>query len=75
MGEIDAMSRLEAQSEHLKAFPTLTPDTFLLLQSPLILDLFGQCDPAITATSPAEHHAIFSAVSVLIRNIISSFVM
>ena len=75
MGEIDAMSRLEAQSDHLKAFPTLTPDTFLPLQSPLILDLFGQCDPAITATSPAEHHAVFSAVSALIRNIIASFVM
>ena len=73
MGEIDAMSRLEAQSDPLTAFPTLTPDTFLSLQSPKVLELFVQCDPALTATAPAEHHVIFSTVSTLIRDIISSF--
>ena len=50
MGEIDAMSRLEAQSDPLTAFPTLTSATFLSLQSPQLLDLFVQCDPALTAT-------------------------
>ena len=46
-----------------------------MMQSPLILELFEQCDPALMTTAPAEHHAIFSAVSTLIRNIISSFAM
>ena len=73
MGEIDAMRRLEAQSDPLTAFPTLTSDTFLSLQSPQLLELFVQCDPALTATAPAEHHVIFSIVSTLIRDIISSF--
>ena len=75
MGEIDAMSHLEAQSDPLTAFPILTPDEFLLLQSPRLLELFVQCDPALTATVPAEHHAIFSTVSSLIRDIITSFAM
>jgi hypothetical protein len=73
MGEIDAMSRLEAQSDPLTAVPTLTSATFLSLQSPQLLDLFVQCNQALTATAPAEHHAIFSTVSALIRNIITSF--
>eukprot|EP01036_Dinobryon_divergens_P034929 gene34929-45208_t len=66
MGEIDAMSRLETQSDPLTAFPTLTPDMFLSLQSPQLLELFVQCDPALAASAPAEHHVIFSTVSTLI---------
>ena len=73
MGEIDAMSRLETQSDPLTAFPTLTPDMFLSLQSPQLLELFVQCDPALAASAPAEHHVIFSTVSTLIRDIITSF--
>ena len=73
MGEIDAMSRLEAQSDPLTAFPTLTSATFLPIQSPLVMSLFTHCDPALSAKSPAEHHAIFTDVSVLIREIILSF--
>ena len=74
MGEIDAMSRLEAQSNPVTAFPTLTPSTFLSLQSPTVLSLFARCDPALTATNPAEHHTLFSDVSALIHDIIHSFV-
>ena len=70
MGEIDAMSRLETQSDPLTAFPTLTPSTFLDLQAPSILSLFRSCDPALTTS---EHHTIFTDVSVLIRDIILSF--
>ena len=73
MGEIDAMSRLEAQSDPVTAFPTLTPATFLSLQSPSVLSLFAHCDPALTVSHPAEHHTIFSDVSALIRDIIHSF--
>jgi len=73
MGEIDLMSRLEAQSDPLIAFPTLTPSTYLHLESPSIVALFGQCDPALSGQTSAEHHTAFSAVSVLIRDIILSF--
>ena len=75
MGEIDAMSRLEAQSNPVTAFPTLTPSTFLSLQNPAVLSLFARCDPAHTATNPAEHHILFSDVSALIHDIIQSFVV
>ena len=34
MGEIDAMSRLEGQSDHLLASPTLTPATYVDVQPP-----------------------------------------
>eukprot|EP01036_Dinobryon_divergens_P035870 gene35870-46562_t len=30
--------------------------TFLSVQCPQLLELFIQCDPALTATAPAEHH-------------------
>jgi hypothetical protein len=73
MGEIDAMSRLETQSDPLTAFPTLTPSTFVDLQVPGILSLFRRCDPALTSSHPAEHHTIFTDVSALIRDIIHSF--
>ena len=73
MGEIDAMSRLEAQADPILAFPTLTPATYLPLDSPLVMSLFARCDPAITSSSAAEHHAIFTDVSLLIRDIIVSF--
>ena len=73
MGEIDLMSRLEAQSDPLIAFPTLTPSTYLHLESPSIVALFGRCDPALSGQTSAEHHTAFSAVSVLIRDIILSF--
>jgi hypothetical protein len=73
MGEIDLMSRLEAQSEQLTAFPTLIPSTYLDLESPSIIALFGQCDPALSGKTSTEHHTTFSAVSVLIREIILSF--
>ena len=64
------MSRLEAQSDQLIAFPTLIPSTYLALESPSIIALFGRCDPALSGQTSAEHH---SAVSVLIRDIILSF--
>jgi hypothetical protein len=73
MGEIDAMSRLEVQSDPVTAFPTLTPDTYLSLHSPAVISLFERCDPALTATCPAEHHSILSDVSTLIRDIMHSF--
>ena len=74
MGEIDAMSRLEAQSDPLTAFPTLTPETHLDLQSPLICTLFDRCNPASSVmNTPAEHHTTFSDVSKLIHDIIASF--
>ena len=73
MGEIDAMSRLEVQSDPVTAFPTLTPDTYLSLHSPAVISLFERCDPALTATCPAEHHSILSDVSALIRDIMHSF--
>jgi len=73
MGEIDLMSRLEAQSDPLIAFPTLTPSTYLHLESPSVVALFGRCDPALSGQTSAEHHTAFSAVSVLIHDIISSF--
>ena len=59
MGEIDAMSRLEAQSDHLIAFLTLTPATYMALQSSQINALFKRCDPAIIAKNPAEHHTLY----------------
>jgi hypothetical protein len=40
MGEIDAMSRLEAQADSLTAFPTLTPLTYYNLESPSVRTLF-----------------------------------
>ena len=64
------MSRLEAQSDQLFAFPTLIPSTYLDLE---IIALFGRCDPALSGQTSAEHHTAFSAVSVLIRDIIFSF--
>lgn len=73
MGEIDLMSRLEAQSDPLVAFPTLTPSTYLHLETPSILALFERCDPALSGQTSAEHHYAFSTVSVLIRDIIMSF--
>ena len=73
MGEIDAMSRLEAQSDPLTAFPTLTPQTHLDLQTPLVCTLFERCNPAIITSTPAEHHTTFSDVSTLIHAIITSF--
>ncbi len=73
MGEIDLMSRLEAQSDPLLAFPTLTPSAYLHLETPSVLALFKRCDPALSDQSSAEHHNAFSAVSSLIRDIIVSF--
>jgi hypothetical protein len=73
MGEIDAMSRLEAQTDHLLAFPTLTAVTYLALDSPRIDTLFERCNPAFAANTPAEHHTLFSDVSTLIHDIITSF--
>ena len=43
------------------------------LESPSIVALFGRCDPALSGQTSAEHHTAFSAVSVLIRDIILSF--
>ena len=73
MGENDLMSHLEAQSDPLIAFPTLTPSTYLHLESPSIIALFGRCDPALSGQTSPEHHTAFSAVSVLFRDIILSF--
>ena len=73
MGEIDAMSRLEAQSDHLLAFPTLTPATYVDVQSPPVTALFERCNPAMVVATPAEHHTLFSDVSTLIHDIIASF--
>jgi hypothetical protein len=73
MGEIDAMSRLEAQADSLTAFPTLTPLTYYNLESPSVHTLFSRCDPAHTASCPAEHHRIFLDVASLISDIIISF--
>ena len=73
MGEIDAMSRLEAQSDHLLAFPTLTPATYVDVQSPPVTALFERCNHGMVVATPAEHHTLFSDVSTLIHNIIASF--
>ena len=73
MGKIDLMSRLESQFDPLIAFPTLTPSTYLHLESPSIIALFGRCNPALSGQTSAEHHTGFSDVSVLIRDIILSF--
>ena len=73
MGEIDAMSRLEAQADSLTAFPTLTPLTYYNLESPSVRTLFSRCNPAHAASSPAEHHRIFLDVASLISDIIISF--
>ena len=73
MGENDLMSHLEAQSDPLIAFPTLTPSTYLHLESPSIIALFGRCAPALSGQTSPEHHTAFSAVSVLFRDIILSF--
>ena len=73
MGEIDAMSRLEAQADSLTAFPTLTPLTYYNLESPSVRTLFSRCDPAHAASTPAEHHRIFLDVASLISDIIISF--
>jgi hypothetical protein len=73
MGEIDAMSRLEAQADSLTAFPTLTPLTYYNLESPSVCTLFSQCNPTHAASSPAEHHRIFLDVASLISDIIISF--
>ena len=43
MGEIDAMSRLEAQADSLTAFPTLTSLTYYNLESPSVRTLFSRC--------------------------------
>ena len=71
MGEIDAMSRLEAQSDLLSSCPTLTSDTFVPLESPDIVSLFRCCDPALSPSLPAEHHAVFCDVTSRIRRILS----
>lgn len=73
MGEIDAMSRLEAQTDPLTAFPTLTPQTYFNLESPSVHTLFSRCNPALVTSSPAEHHRIFLDVSSLIHDFIDSF--
>ncbi len=73
MGEIDAMSRLEAQADSLTAFPTLTPLTYCNLESPYVRTLFSRCNPAHAASFPAEHHRIFLDVASLISDIIISF--
>ena len=73
MGEIDAMSRLEAQADSLTAFPTLIPLTYCNLESPSVRTLFSRCNPAHAANSPAEHHSIFLDVASLISDIIVFF--
>ena len=73
MGEIDAMSRLEAQADSLTAFPTLTPLTYYNLESPSVRTLFSRCNSALAASSPTEHHRIFLDVASLISDIIVSF--
>ena len=73
MGEIDLMSRLEVQSDPLLAFPTLTPSTYIHLDSPSLRVLFEWCDPNLSVPTSAEHHSVLSVVSVLIRDIIVSF--
>jgi hypothetical protein len=73
MGEIDLMSRLEVQSDPLLAFPTLTPSTYIHLDSPSLRVLFEWCDPNLSVPTSAEHHSVLSVVSILIRDIIVSF--
>ena len=70
MGEIDAMSRLEAQADSLTASSRLT---YYNLESPSVRTLFSRCNPAHAASSPEEHHRIFLDVASLISDIIISF--
>ena len=69
MGEIDAMSRLEAQVDSLTAFPTLTPLTYYNLESSSVRTLFSLCNPAHAASSPVKHHRIFLDAASLISDI------
>ena len=62
MGEIDAMSRLEVQSDPETAFPTLNPDTYLSLHSPAVISLFERCDPALTAGAPGRSSKLLSTM-------------
>ena len=73
MGEIDAMSLLEAQADSLTAFSTFTPLTYYNLESPSVRTLFSRCNSAHSASTPAKHHRIFLDVASLISDIIVSF--
>ena len=71
MGEIDAMSRIERQSDPFIACPSLTSDLFIPLEDPAIIELFRLCDPSVTQSSSVEHHSSFCDVLSRINRLIT----
>ena len=82
MGDIDTMSRIKISENEspthpdiMATCPSLLPDRYIEVKSPLVDELFRLLDPSIVRVHERDHHLAYISVSAITNRIINAFAL